>query len=314
MIRHSAPTFGKEEGRAVARIVETGQISDPGSFERKLGHLLGRKTFAIQSGSAALHLALLSLGVRKGQRVALSTYTCAAVLNAVKYVGARPLFLDVGPDGNIQDIPDCVTIVPHMFGHPAPFGGPRMIEDFAMAVGSRKPRGPAIGSFYATKVMTTGHGGFITGCDVEDLLRYDNREDYKVRYNYRLSGLAAAVGEIQLKKLPEFIKRRRQIAEYYYRELDGSRVELPPRNRNHIFFRYVVRPKDADRLIRFLARRGVEAKRPVWRPLHTYFSGSRGKYRGAEELHRRAVSLPIYPSLTKEESSRVVEAVRAFPG
>ena len=183
-----------------------------------------------------------------------------------------------------------------------------------MAVGSRKPRGPAIGSFYATKVMTTGHGGFVSGCDVEDLLRYDNRDDYQVRYNYRLSGLAAVVGEVQLKKLPQFIQRRRKIAEYYYRELDGSPVELPPRNRNHIYFRYVVRPRDADSLIRFLARRGIEAKRPVWRPLHTYFSESRGKYRGAEEMHQRAVSLPIYPGLSDDEASRVVEAVRAFPG
>ncbi len=314
MIHHSAPTLGREEGREVSRLLESGQIVDPGSFERKLGLLLGRKTFAVQSGSAALHLALLALGVRRGQRVALSTYTCAAVLNAVKYVGARPLFLDVGCDGNIREIPDCVTIAPHMFGHPAPFGGPRIIEDFAMAVGSRKPRGPSIGSFYATKVMTTGHGGFVSGCDVADLLQYDNREDYQVRYNYRLSGLAAAVGEVQLKKLPRFIQRRRKIADYYYRELDGGPVGLPPRHRNHIYFRYVVRPKDADQLIRFLARRGIEAKRPVWRPLHTYFSGNRGKYRGAEEMHQRAVSLPIYPGLSDPEVARVVEAVRAFPG
>ena len=314
MIRHSAPTLGKEEGRAVARLLETGQVVDPGPLERKLTRFLGRKTFAVQSGSAALHLALLALGVRKGDRVALPTYTCAAVLNAVNYVGARPLFLDVGPDGNITEVPGCVTIAAHMFGHPAPFGGPRIIEDFAMAVGSRRPKGPAIGSFYATKMLTTGHGGFVTGCDVEDLLRYDNREDYRVRYNYRLSGLAAAVGEIQLKKLPRFIQRRRKIADYYYKELDGGPVELPPRHRNHVYFRYVVRPKEADRLIRFLVRRGIEAKRPVWRPLHTYFSGNRGKYRGAEEMHRRAVSLPIYPGLTDREAERVVEAVLAFPG
>ena len=115
MIRHSAPTIGKEEGRAVSRVLESAQISDPGSFEQKLTRYLGRKTFAVQSGSAALHLALLSLGVRRVQRVALSTYSCAAVLNAVKYVGARPLFLDVGPDGSIQEIPDCVTIAADPF-------------------------------------------------------------------------------------------------------------------------------------------------------------------------------------------------------
>ncbi len=314
MIPHSAPTLGAAEARAASKVLASRQLADARSLERRLSRLLGKSSRAVSSGSAALHLALLALGVRRGDRVALPTYACAAVLNAVHYVGGRPIFLDCDGNGNVAAVPGCVTIVSHMFGLPAPFGGPRILEDFAMALGARKPRGPAIGSFYATKVVTTGQGGFVAGCDVDDLLDYDNRDDYRVRYNYRMSGIAAAIGEVQLGRLSGFIKRRRRIAEYYFRELERARVELPVRAANHIYYRFVVRARDADALIRFLRERGIEAKRPVYRPLHTYFADVRGNFRGAEEMHRRAVSLPIYPSLSDRDAARVVGAVRAFSG
>lgn len=314
MIPHSAPSVGPEEARAVARVLASGQIASPDRFDAALSKFLGTKARAVQSGSAALHLALLALGVRRGDRVGLPSYTCAAVLNAVRYVGAEPEFLDNDENGLVTRVARGVTIVPHMFGLPAPFHGPKIVEDFAMAIGARKPRGPAIGSFYATKVMTTGHGGFVSGCDVDDLLAYDNRDDYRVRYNYRMSGIAAAIGEVQLRRLPGFVKRRREIADMYFRELDRAAVELPARSPDHVYYRFVVRARDADALIRFLGRKGIEAKRPVYRPLHTYVSKFRGKFRGAEDLHRRAVSLPIYPTLSDRDVGRVVEATRAFPG
>lgn len=114
--------------------------------------------------------------------------------------------------------------------------------------------------------------------------------------------------------MPLFIKTRRRIADTYFRELARARVELPSRAPEHIYYRFVVRARDADALIRFLRGRGIEAKRPVYRPLHLYFAKVRGRCRGAEELFRRAVSLPIYPSLSARDAGRVVEAVRAFPG
>jgi len=314
MIPHSAPTLGAEEARAVARVLAGAQLADPSAFERGLSRLLGRPTRAVQSGSAALHVALVSLGIRRGDRVGVPAYACAAVLHAVKLAGAEPIFLDCDENGNVTDVAGRVAIVAHMFGLPAPFGGPRIVEDFAMALGARKARGPAIGSFYATKVITTGHGGFVAGCDVDDLLSYDNRDDYRLRFNYRMSGIAAAIGEVQLRRLPEFLRRRRRIADRYFRELAGARVELPPCRPEHIYYRFVVRAREAETLVRFLRARGIEAKRPVYRSLPSYFSKLRGKYRGAENLWRRAVSIPIHPSLSDRDAARVVEAVRAFPG
>ena len=168
-------------------------------------------------------------------------------------------------------------------------------------------------SFYATKMMATGHGGAVLARDrailrrIADLVDYDNRDDYRVRYNYRMSGLVAALGRAQLAKLPDFVKRRRRIADYYYRTLELG--VAPP---GHVFYRFVLRVGSVERFVRFMASRGIECKRPVYRPLHRYFAGTSGEYPGAQELHRHGASIPLYPSLTREEMARVALAARDY--
>jgi dTDP-4-amino-4,6-dideoxygalactose transaminase len=332
LIPHSRPTLGSEEERAAVRVLRSGH---PGGgeevdrFEREMERFLGGgRAAAVHTGSAALHLALLALGVKEGDRVLLPTYVCAAVLNAVRYCGAEPVFADSVPETANLD-PDDVrrrlrartraAIVPHMFGCPAPVAeirrlGVPVVEDCAMALGGE---GGLLGdvsvfSFYATKMMATGHGGMVATRDrrvaerVRDLVDYDNRGDYRVRYNYRMSGLVAAVGRAQLAKVPEFVKRRREIADYYYRTL---RLGPPPPG--HVFFRFVLRVGPVERFVRFMAARGVECKRPVYRPLHRYFPRVPGEFPGAEERHRSWASIPIYPSLQAPEMGRVARAARA---
>jgi dTDP-4-amino-4,6-dideoxygalactose transaminase len=142
---------------------------------------------------------------------------------------------------------------------------------------------------------------------VRDLVEYDNRDDYRVRHNYRMSGLAAALGRAQLRRLPEFVKRRRRIAEYYY-----GTMGLGPLPRGHVFYRFTVRVRDVGRFVRFMAARGVECKRPVYRPLHRYVGRAPGEFPGAEELDRTVVSVPLYPALREGEVERVARALRDF--
>jgi perosamine synthetase len=331
-IPHSRPTLGPAEERALLRVLRGGQLGggeEVERFERAARAFLGGGTAtAVQTGSAALHLALLALGVGPGHRVILPTYTCAAVLNAVHYVGAEPVLADVLPETANLDPADVrrrlrprtrALIVPHMFGRAAPVGelrrlGVPVVEDCAMALGGRTGRSGAVSvfSFYATKMMATGHGGLVLARDrraaarVRDLVAYDNREDYRVRYNYRMSGLVAALARAQLARVPEFVKRRRRIADYYYRTLGLGR---PPRD--HVFYRFVLRVGAVERFVRFMASRGVECKRPVFRPLHRYGAGA-GGFPGAEELHRAYASIPLYPSLRPGEMARVAAAVREF--
>ena len=261
-IPHSRPTIGREEERAAVRALRSGMVGggeEVDRFEQELGRLVGgRRATAVHTGSAALHLALLGLGVGPGDRVVLPSYTCAAVLNAVHYVGAEPILADVLPDTSNLDPSDVrvrlrartkAVIAPHMMGRPAPIRelrelGVPVVEDCAMALGGDVGRegDVSVFSFYATKMMATGHGGAVLARDraaagrIADLVEYDNREDYRVRYNYRMSGLVAAVGRAQLAKVSEFVKRRRRIADYYHRTLELG--EPPP---GHVFYRFLLR-------------------------------------------------------------------------
>lgn len=320
-------------------------------FERDLGRKIGvGHVTATHTGTAALHLALLALEMRRGARVLLPTYVCAAVLHAIRYVGAKPVLVDVDPDTANIDPADAkrkargaaAIVVPHMFGLPAPVDdllalGVPVIEDCAMAVGAtyrNRPVGSygrlSVFSFYATKMLATGHGGAVATADrslaarIRDLVEYDNRDEDRVRHNYRMSALAAALGRAQLRRTAEFVKARRAIADFYYARLDGLPVRLPPSGRQayanlpmrsgppragHVYYRFVVRA--GSRLAGHLRSRGIEAKRPVYRPLHMYGSARSGAFPGAEELHRSAVSLPIYPSLSRTNQRRIASAVAA---
>ena len=330
-IPHSRPDLGPAEERAVVRALRSGRIGggeETASFERELALAVGaRAAVAVHTGSAALHAALLALGVGKGHRVLMPSYACAAVLNAVRHAGAREILADVDPaTGNLD--PDdarrrlrartAALIVPHLFGKPAPLRelkrlGVPIVEDCAMAVGGGTGRGGELSvfSFYATKMLASGHGGAVATSDrrlharLLDLAGYDEREDYAVRHNWRMSGLVAALARAQLARLPEFVQARRRMAEYYFRATGRGSVEP-----GHVYYRFVVRAKDVAPFAAFMADRGIEAKRPVFRPLHRYFAVGRGGYPGAEELHRRAVSVPLYPSLRPGELERVARALR----
>ena len=331
LIPHSRPSLGREEERAVLRVLRSGMVGggeEVERFEAELAARVGvRGAVAVHSGSAALHLALLGLGVKPGDRVLVPSYACAAVLNAVRQAGAREILADVDPATcNLTAAlvrrrlraRTAAVVVPHLLGRAAPVAeirrlGVPVVEDCAMSLGGETGRAgdAAVFSFYATKMAATGHGGALASGDrrlverVRDLVAYDNRDDYRPRFNARMSGLAAALGRAQLRRLPDFVKRRRRIAEYYYRT--AGLGEAPP---GHVFYRFTVRARSVERFVRYLAARGVEGKRPVYRPLHTYFPAASGEFSGADELHRTVVSVPCYPALRPGEVERVARALR----
>jgi dTDP-4-amino-4,6-dideoxygalactose transaminase len=345
-IPHSRPSLTQAEVRALARVLASCQLgygSTVHRFEEALCKFVGLPyAIAVVSGSAAIQLALVSMGVRPTDTVALPTYCCAAILNAVHHVGAKPLLVDIDPrDFNISlgSLRRAIArtkriraiIVPHMFGTPAPIGqicrlGIPVVEDCAMALGGRDGRGRLLGtigevcvsSFYATKLMTTGTGGAILtrdssiAEDVSDLVRYDNRQDYRPRYNYSMGALQAALGIVQLRRFSRFLKRREQIARLYYRGLAGLPIRLPVRDKARLYYRFVIdlgRP--AEGFIEYMARKGIECKRPVYKPLHHYFPGV-GRFPGADAVHRSCVSIPIYPGLKNREISVIIKAIRGF--
>ena len=325
MIAHSAPTLGPEEEAAVARVLRSGRVAqgpEVEAFERECAEACGRRFgVAVSSGTAALQLALGAVGTPAGGRVAIPSYACAALATAVGLHGATPVLCDNAPGYNLDPggVPgDCyAVIVPHLFGEAAALPDhARVVEDIAQSMGGETGRRGvvAIASFYATKLMTTGEGGMVLADDpalagfIRDQRDYDNRPEFALRHNYKMTDMQAAIGRVQLRRLPEFIARRRAIAAAYTDGFQGLPLDLPAAA-GHVFFRYVVATEHREALAAHLAGCGIDAKRPVFRPAHHYFGGD---YPGAEQAHRRALSLPIYPSLVEEDVRHVLESARRF--
>ena len=298
---------------------------------------------AVNSGSSALHLALLALGVGEGHEVIAPSYVCTAVLNAIHYVRATPVLADVDDSLNLcpSGAEEKLTaktkaiIVPHLLGNPAAVDeiaalGAPVIEDCAQAIGAEMPsranrsqpagsRGTiAVFSFYATKMMAAGECGAVASNSrrlidrILDLKDYDERRTYKVRYNYKCNDLAAALALCQLNKLPQFLKRRRALARLYASALSDTCRVLPGHDAvaHAACFRFVLLvPGKASSLISRLQAQGVCARRPIFMPLHRYL-GLRG-FPQTTWAWRSAVSLPIYPSIRPADCQRVIQAVRS---
>jgi perosamine synthetase len=342
MISHSKPTISEKDIAAVSEVLKSGKISQGEqieNFEKKLSLFVGHKEgVAVHSGTSALHLALMALEISKGDEVALPSFVCSSPLHAVKYVDATPLFIDINPETlnmDPEDLKKKITqktraiILPHMFGLPADIDaiiktGVPLIEDCAHSLGATyrdRPVGSygllSIYSFYATKMIATGEGGMLSTDSKEllerarDLRDYDKKEDYTVRYNYKMSDMEAALGISQLSRLSEFIQKRKEIAMLYHQELKNLPLEIPKEydDRTHIYYRYIV--KVTGDLLAFqerLAKEGVICERPVFKPLHRYFDLP--PCLGAEKAWENSLSIPIYPSLTDGEIEKIIHTIK----
>ena len=336
-IPHSRPTLGEKEARAASAVVSSGQIAEGEvvqRFENAFAEKIGvNQAVATSSGTAALHLILLAMDIGLGDEVIMPSYVCTALLHAVQYAGARPILAEIDPvtynidPGDVQKRITTRTkaiIVPHMFGLAAKldkllkFDVP-LIEDCAQAVGGtyrQKPLGSfgyaSIFSFYATKMMATGEGGMVTSNSAEiierirDLKTYDEKEADKLRYNYKMSDIQAAIGEVQLARLDAFIFQRKNIANQYFKYLKSFNIKLPQENSEHIYYRFVVGLKaDVNLLIRKFARKGIGCARPVFLPIHRHLKMD--GYPVTDKVWETALSLPIYPSLHAEEIRQIIK-------
>jgi dTDP-4-amino-4,6-dideoxygalactose transaminase len=341
MITHSKVVLEEDDLAGVQAVLGSGQLAQgkiASSLEKKTASFVGvNHAVAVSSGTAALHLALLSLGIGHGDEIIIPSYVCTALLNAIYYVRATPVLVDIDPSTyniKFENIEKSISdntraiIVPHMFGLPADIDnivslGLPVIEDCAHSVGAKfkdKPIGSfgrlSIFSLYATKMLCAGEGGLVASNDLDliehirDLRDYDEKESYTVRYNYKLSDIHAALGQSQLNKLPMSIQRRCEIAKVYDTGLEGVATHIPkaPQGKGHVYYRYVIAVEDPTRFIEGMREKGIQCRRPVFKPLHRYLNLL--GYTATEDAWSKAVSIPIYPSLTEDEAHRIVKAVK----
>ena len=343
IIPHSKPTINEEDVVAVSNTLRSGNIAQREmveKFEREIANYIGLKGgVATSSGSTALHLALLALDVTKKDAVAIPSYVCTAVLNAVNYIGASPVLIDIHPDTLNLDVEDLkrkltrhvrAIIVPHAFGLPADIEeitglGIPVVEDCAQSIGAtykNKKVGSfgnvSVFSFYATKVITTSEGGMVASNSnellgkVRDLKDYDNKENYITRYNYKMTDIQASLGLSQLKRLNQFIEIRRSIAQRYTDELKDF-CALPINHKSdskHIYYRYIIKlRRDVEGFLKLSKEKGINCERPIFKPLHKYLNLS--GFPNTDSVWKRAVSIPIYPTLTEENIKTIIEFVKS---
>jgi perosamine synthetase len=266
----SAPDVTADDIEAVARVLRTPRLSlgpKLEEFERAMAAYAGTaEGVGLSSGTAGLHLILIALGVGPGDEVVLPSFAFVAAANAVLYVGATPVFVDIDPVTLNLD-PDAVAravtartkaiLVVHTFGYPADLApildlarrhGLRVIEDACEAIGAeyRSRRVGGLGdagvfSFYPNKPITTGEGGMVVTNDAAlaatiRALRNQGRASTEswvgssdVGFNYRLSELNCALGVAQLARIESMLVRRESRAQLYASTLSGvSGIELPP--------------------------------------------------------------------------------------
>lgn len=352
MIVLSRPMIGPEEVAEVVAVLESGMLAAGrrvAEFETRFAEAVGAShAVAVGSGTAALHLSLLALEIGPGDEVIVPSFTFAASANSVRMVGATPVFADIDPadyainEKHVAPLINSKTraIMPvHLYGHPAPMtelraladeNGLLVIEDAAQAhlaevdgrlVGSI---GDAAGfSFYPTKNMTTGEGGMITTNDpsVAERARWLRNQGMAERYNHKIVGLnermteiEAAIGLVQLRKLPEWTEQRRDQAAIYADRLDpalGLPVERP--GARHVYHQYTLAPANRARVLENLA--AAEIGHDIYYPKATHeqdpYLGGSYDLPNTEDLTQRVVSIPVRPGLTADEVDLIVDTLNS---
>ncbi len=355
MIPIARPDVGQEEIDAVSEVLRSGMLAQGKrvkELEEAWAEFVGVKhAIATANGTLALMSIFSGIGLEPGDEVITVSHTFAATANAILSTGATPVFVDIEPDTYVIDAkkieraitPRTRAICPvHLFGLVADMDmiraiadrhGLVVVEDACQAHGATF-RGRLAGSFghgafslYATKNMTTAEGGFVTTNDdaLADWLRLYRNQGMRARYqfemlgyNYRMTDIAAAIGLVQLAKLPANTARRQAIAGRYDAAFGELPIGLPitPDGRTHVFHQYTIDVGGArDAIVTDLREAGVGADIyypiPVHRQSYIQERGLHADLPITDAAAAHTLALPMFPGLTDAEQDDVIDAVKA---
>ena len=346
------PLIGEAEKRAVMEVLDSGHLAQgprTEAFEQSFAAYIGTKhAIGVNSGTAALIVALQAHGVGPGDEVITTPFSFIATATSILACGATPVFVDVDPfDFNLDPgkVEEAITentkaVMPvHIFGHPARIlelqqlcdeNGLALVEDAAQAhgaehLGRRVGRyGTGCFSFYPTKNMTTGEGGIITTNDDEvarmcRIIRSHGQEQrYKHDYfglNWRMQDLNAAIGLVQMDYIEDWNVARIANAEKLsslIRSVETPRVREGDR---HVFHQFTIRVTgDRDAFQAKLQEAGIGSAVhypiPIHRqPIMEKMGLSDFDCPVAEAASERVLSLPVHPSLGPEDVEYIASVV-----
>jgi perosamine synthetase len=291
---------------------------------------------AVSSGTAAIHLAVLALGIGEGDAVLVPAYTFPATANVVALAGARPVLVDVDPEtfnvdpAKVSVGPRTRAILPvHLFGRPArleELPDVAVLEDAAGALGAERRGRPCGGigvagclSFHPRKIVTTGEGGAVTTNDaalaerVRSLRHHgwspsDRYDDMPAAgLNYRLSDILCAVGIPQVRRLEELLAARERVAAGYAERLAGLPVRLPSADDGdrHGWQAYVIQLDRRDEAMARLREQAIQCQIGTYALHRLSAYHDQGSFPGADACFDRALALPLHSRLTDSDLDRV---------
>jgi dTDP-4-amino-4,6-dideoxygalactose transaminase len=354
-------TIRDEVWHAIDEVLESMQLTigpNVRAFDQEFAAYIGTKhSIGVGSGTDALQLAIRACGVSSGDEVITVSFTFFATVEAILYANARPVLVDIDEGSMLIDpaqlaaaiTPRTKAIIPvHLYGRTVDLTPLReiardrnitIIEDAAQAHGALLDDGKMAGtggkancfSFYCSKNLGAyGEAGSITTDDdhlaeeLRGLREHGQSTRYYhpvVGYNARLDEIQAAILRVKLRNLPEWTRRRIQIAQTYNELLNDAGVVTPevPADGRHVCYVYCIRVPGGrrDALRKHLTELGIGTQVHYPVPIHLQraaeFLGYRkGDLPVTERLADEVLSIPMYPELTGNQIERVATAIRGF--
>jgi len=349
----------KEIDAAIKEVLNGGdlimrqQLQD---FETNLASFVGVDyAIGLNSGTDALLLSLLAAGIGPGDEVITVAHTFVASVAAIIHCGAKPVLIDVAADFNMDmdQLEPAITprtraIMPvHLNGRLCDMASLMtiarkhnllVIEDAAQGLGAsfEKQNAGTFGltgcfSFYPAKILGAfGDGGALVtnSKEIDDKVRLlrDHGQERTTGdilgygFNSRLDNIQAALLDVKLKHLPQWISRRRELAARYEQGLSAvTQIKTPPppdssSNYHDVFTNYVIRAERRDELAGYLRECGIEVLISWPKPMHHNqpLGLSHFKLPETEKVSREVISLPLYPELEEDQLDFVVESIRGF--
>ena len=345
-----------EINAAVKQVIDSGIfILGPqvAALEEEMATFCGTKyAVAVASGTDALHLALISCGIKPGDEVITSPFTFIATAEAIEYVGAKPVFVDIKEDTfNIDPakIEEKITaktkaIIPvHLYGQTAEMvsiseiakkHNLKVVEDACQAIGAeyREKKAGAFGdagafSFFPTKNLGCfGDGGIITTNDekianeIKVLRNHGSRKAYHhniIGFNSRLDAMQAAILRARLRHLAEWTKERNRTALSYRKFIKSVTLPKEEEKALHVYNQFTIKASNRNELKEKMAEKEIGAM--VYYPisLHlqeafAYLGYKKGNFPVSEKVQEQVLSLPIFPELTTKEIEKVCEVVNQY--
>ncbi|MBU1078534.1 MAG: DegT/DnrJ/EryC1/StrS aminotransferase family protein [Spirochaetes bacterium] len=351
MIPVNKPTIVRKDLEYVLNCLITERLEEgelAREFEKSIAHFIGVKySLATNSYTSALHLALLSLGLRSGDEIICSAYSSVPLLHACRYMNVKPVPVDINMDTYNMDPRDVekkvsnkikAIVVDHNFGIPADIDqflalNIPLIEDCSYALGAEyrstiQKETLKTGSFGVVSVfsfdtdtlITTGNGGMLLS-NTRDLIskakenKYNpfmEKSDQDIQYDYRMADISAALGLSQLKIFKKLVSRRAEIADYYKERLRRSKYRVYQENENstNVYSKYVLSLEGSlEKTISFLRKNKIDSKRPVDNPLFLHLGDDSSKYPNASHCYNKLIEIPVYPSLRKRDIEQIANTL-----